>query len=54
MLADDLAWPTRRLDEQFRRNLDRFPGAFQLTPEEAEGLRSQSAASNAPRRGGAR
>ena len=28
--------PTKRLNEQYRRNLDRFPGdfAFQLTPDE--------------------
>jgi len=36
---------TKRLNEQVRRNLDRFPGdfMFQLTAEEAAGLRSQIA-----------
>jgi hypothetical protein len=37
--------PTKRLNEQYRRNLDRFPGdfAFQLTPDEWSALRSQIA-----------
>jgi hypothetical protein len=41
--------PTKRLNEQFRRNLDRFPEdfAFRLTQEEWTELRSQPAASNA-------
>jgi hypothetical protein len=35
--------PTKRLNEQFRRNRERFPEdfAFQLTPAEAAALRSQ-------------
>jgi hypothetical protein len=38
--------PTKRLNEQYRRNLDRFPAdfAFQLTLEEWSALRSQIAA----------
>ena len=34
---------TRRLNEQVRRNLGRFPEdfLFQLTPEEADAMRSQ-------------
>jgi hypothetical protein len=45
--------PTRRLNEQVRRNPERFPAdfAFQLTPDEWECLRSQNATSN---RGGRR
>lgn len=37
--------PTKRLNEQVRRNLDRFPDdfMFQLTPDEFEALRSQIA-----------
>jgi hypothetical protein len=37
--------PTKRLNEQLRRNLDRFPGdfAFQLTEQEWLSLRSQFA-----------
>lgn len=37
--------PTKRLNEQVRRNLDRFPDdfMFQLTPEEIDSLRSQIA-----------
>ena len=37
--------PTKRLNEQYRRNLDRFPAdfAFQLTPDEWSALRSQIA-----------
>ncbi len=40
--------PTKRLNEQYRRNLDRFPGdfAFQLKLEEWAALRSQIAALN--------
>lgn len=46
---------TRRLNEQVRRNLDRFPAdfMFQLTPEEMAALMSQSATSK-PGRGGRR
>ena len=49
MLDSDLAGlygvETKRLNEQVRRNLKRFPDdfMFQLTPEEAESLRSQIA-----------
>ena len=48
--------PTKRLNEQVRRNLERFPKdfLFQLTPEEASGLRSHTATSNASSRGGRR
>src|SRR5438874_9557846 len=40
--------PTKRLNEQFRRNLDRFPAdfAFQLSEEEWMALRSQIAILN--------
>jgi hypothetical protein len=40
--------PTKRLNEQFRRNLHRFPEdfAFQPTPEEWAALRSQIATVN--------
>src|SRR5262249_15813047 len=46
---------TKRLNEQVRRNLDRFPVdfMFQLTAEEVEVLRSQNATSK-PGRGGRR
>ena len=46
---------TRRLNEQVRRNLERFPAdfMFQLTPEEMAALMSQSATSK-PGRGGRR
>ena len=49
MLDSDLAElygvPTRRLNEQLKRNRDRFPGdfAFQLTRNEFDSLRSQIA-----------
>src|SRR6266699_5016263 len=52
MLDSDLATlygvPTKRLNEQYRRNRKRFPEdfAFQLTTEEAESLRSQIATSS--------
>ena len=52
MLAEDLAEiygvETKRLNEQVKRNLDRFPEdfMFQLTHEEHETLRSQFANSN--------
>ena len=51
MIDEDLAElydvPTKRLNEQVRRNLKRFPAdfMFQLTKEEAEILRSQFAIS---------
>ena len=40
--------PTKRLNEQVKRNLDRFPAdfMFQLTEIEAENLRSQFATSS--------
>ena len=61
-LADLYGVATRRLNEQVRRNIDRFPAdfMFQLTREEFEemrshfghaGLRSQIATSNAERGG---
>jgi hypothetical protein len=59
MLDADLAAlygvETRRLNEQLRRNLGRFPEdfAFQLSPGELEGLMSQIATSK-PGRGGRR
>jgi ORF6N domain len=59
MLDKDLAAlygvPTKSLNEQVRRNLDRFPAdfMFHLTGEEAARLRSQSATSKEGR-GGAR
>jgi hypothetical protein len=42
-LAALYAVPTKRLNEQFRRNIDRFPEdfAFQLTQQEWAGLRPQ-------------
>jgi hypothetical protein len=52
MLDQDLARlygvPTKRLNEQVRRNMGRFPQdfMFQLTKEEGESLRSQNATSN--------
>ncbi|MEW6740086.1 MAG: ORF6N domain-containing protein [Nitrospirota bacterium] len=52
MLDSDLAElygvPTRRLNEQVRRNISRFPDdfMFQLTSEETENLRSQFATSS--------
>jgi ORF6N domain len=48
---------TKRLNEQVRRNAERFPEdfVFRLTAEEATGLRSQSATSKKPAgRGGRR
>jgi len=59
MLDSDLAElygvPTRRLNEQFKRNIARFPSdfMFQLSPEEAETLRSHFATSSS-RHGGRR
>ena len=52
MLDSDLAKlygvETKRLNEQVRRNLKRFPGdfMFKLTSDEFEALRSQIATSN--------
>jgi hypothetical protein len=57
MLDSDLAElygvPTKRLNEQVRRNLARFPAdfMFQLTEAEAKSLRSQLATSNKGRGG---
>jgi hypothetical protein len=57
MLDSDLAElygvPTMRLNEQFKRNRDRFPAdfAFQMTKQEFESLTSQSAISNTGRGG---
>lgn len=57
MLDSDLAVlygvPTRRVNEQVRRNLRRFPRdfMFQLSPKEAKALRSQDATSKAGRGG---
>jgi hypothetical protein len=56
-LAELYGVPTKRLNEQVRRNIERFPAdfMFQLTPEESDGLRSQIATSNVPvGRGGRR
>jgi len=52
-LADLYGVPTKRLNEQVRRNLGRFPPdfMFQLSAEEVSALRSQIAASK-PGRGG--
>ena len=52
MLDEDLAdlyqVPTKRLNEQVKRNIDRFPAdfMFQLTEEEFENLKSQFATSS--------
>lgn len=45
--------PTKRLNEQVRRNMERFPSdfMFQLTTKEYESLRSQFATSNTGRGG---
>jgi hypothetical protein len=57
MLDSDLATlygvTTKRLNEQVRRNLDRFPSdfAYQLTEQEVLALRSQIATSNEGRGG---
>ena len=52
-LADLYQVPTKRLNEQVRRNLDRFPAdfIFQLTEDEAGSLRSQNATSKEGRGG---
>lgn len=57
MLDEDLASlygvETKRLIEQVKRNIDRFPDdfMFQLTTEEIAALRSQNATSNTGRGG---
>src|SRR5437660_3651608 len=52
-LADLYGVPTSRLNEQLKRNRDRFPKdfAFQLAQEEFEALMSQIAISNVGRGG---
>lgn len=47
-LADLYGVETRRLNEQVKRNIDRFPEdfMFQLTPEEFKNLKSQIATSS--------
>ena len=52
-LAELYAVPTRRLNEQVRRNIKRFPSdfMFQLTADEVKSLRSQIATSKAGRGG---
>ena len=52
-LAELYGVTVKRLNEQVKRNADRFPEdfMFRLTAEEHESLRSQSAASNAGRGG---
>lgn len=54
-LAELYGVPVKRLNEQVKRNRERFPAdfMFQLTAKEAEDLRSQSATSK-PQRGGRR
>ncbi|WP_203225882.1 ORF6N domain-containing protein [Leptospirillum ferriphilum] len=57
MLDSDLASlfgvPTKRFNEQIKRNISRFPSdfMFQLTQEEFESLKSQFATSNEGRGG---
>src|SRR5882724_11823961 len=52
-LADIYGVSTKRLNEQVKRNLDRFPKDFmlQLTKEEVVALKSQIATSNTSRGG---
>ncbi len=52
-LAELYGVPTKRFNEQVKRNIERFPAdfMFQLTDEEHESLRSQFATSNAGRGG---
>lgn len=52
-LAELYGVPTKRFNEQVKRNIDRFPAdfMFQLTDEEHEVLRSQFATSNTGRGG---
>ena len=54
-LAEMYEVPTRRLNEQVKRNISRFPSdfMFQLSSEEADNLRSQFAISS-PGHGGRR
>lgn len=54
-LAELYGVPVKRLNEQVKRNRERFPAdfMFQLNTKEAEDLRSQSATSK-PQRGGRR
>jgi hypothetical protein len=54
-LAEMYEVPTRRLNEQVKRNISRFPSdfMFQLSSEEADNLRSQFATSS-PGHGGRR
>ena len=54
-LADLYEVPVKRLNQQVKRNAERFPAdfLFQLTPEECESLRSQIATSK-PGSGGRR
>jgi len=54
-LAELYGVPVKRLNEQVKRNRQRFPAdfMFQLSPKEAEDLRSQSATAK-PQRGGRR
>ena len=57
MLDSDIAMlygvPTKRLNEQVQRNIDRFPAdfMFQLSKDEVESLRSQIATTNKGRGG---
>ncbi len=55
-LADLYGVPTKRLNEQVRRNIRRFPAdfMFQLTKEEFENWKSQIATSNPALKMGAR
>src|SRR5262249_45806978 len=52
-LAELYGGPTRRLNEQVRRNMKRFPAdfMFSLTADEAKALRSQIATSKSNRGG---
>lgn len=52
-LAELYGIPTKRFNEQVKRNIDRFPAdfMFQLSVEEHEALRSQFATSNSGRGG---
>lgn len=52
-LAELYGVPTKRFNEQFKRNIGRFPVdfMFQLTDEEHEALRPQFATSNTGRSG---
>jgi len=54
-LAELYGVPVKRLNEQVKRNQERFPAdfMFRLTPEESDALRSQTATSK-PTRGGRR